>query len=206
MRTFVTGISTDVGKTIATGIIAKDLYSKDKSTITMKLVQTGCKTKISEDILTHRKIMGISLTKEDEDGLTCPYVFKYPSSPHLAAELEEKVIFIEHINECINKVSSLYNNILIEGVGGLYVPLNKDVTILDWLIENPMPVIVVTTPALGSINHTLLTIETLLAKEISVVKIIYNLHFRENDLICKSTFEYLKERYKNIPIVSIESI
>ena len=74
---FVSGIDTDVGKTVATGIYAKKLMEQGFSVITQKMIQTGCKN-IADDLLVHRKIQGIDLTKEDLQGDTCPYLFEYP--------------------------------------------------------------------------------------------------------------------------------
>ena len=88
---FVSGIDTDVGKTVATGIYAKKLMEQGFSVITQKMIQTGCKN-IADDLLVHRKIQGIDLTAEDLQGDTCPYLFEYPCSPHLAAKLEGREI------------------------------------------------------------------------------------------------------------------
>ena len=70
---FVSGIDTGIGKTVATGVFAKKLAEKGANPITQKLIQTGCEG-ISEDILEHRKVMGIPLRPEDRDFTTCPYV------------------------------------------------------------------------------------------------------------------------------------
>ena len=96
---FITGIDTGAGKSIATGLIARYLYKNNKSVITQKIVQTGCE-KISEDIALHRKIMGIDLNEDDKKGLTCPYTFKYPASPHLAAQMEQKEIDLDVVVTC----------------------------------------------------------------------------------------------------------
>ncbi|EFA27827.1 dethiobiotin synthase [Haemophilus influenzae HK1212] len=88
---FISGIDTDVGKTVATGIYAKKLMEQGFSVITQKMIQTGCKN-IADDLLVHRKIQGIDLTEEDLQGKTCPYVFEYPCSPHLAAKRESRKI------------------------------------------------------------------------------------------------------------------
>lgn len=84
---FVSGIDTDIGKTVATGVLAKQLLQQGKSVITQKPVQTGCKN-IAEDIAVHRKIMGIPMQEADKQGLTMPEIFSYPASPHLAARLD----------------------------------------------------------------------------------------------------------------------
>ena len=81
---FISGIDTNVGKTVATGMIAKALAKAGKKVITQKMIQTGCEH-VSEDIEAHRQIQGLPFTDEDTQGLTCPYIFTYPCSPHMAA-------------------------------------------------------------------------------------------------------------------------
>ena len=81
---FISGIDTDVGKTVATGLYARELAAAGHRVITQKLVQTGC-SGIAGDILSHRRLQGIGPTAFDNDGTTAPYVFPYPCSPHLAA-------------------------------------------------------------------------------------------------------------------------
>ena len=76
---FISGIDTNVGKTVATGMIAKALAKAGKKVITQKMIQTGCEH-VSEDIEAHRQIQGIPFTDEDTRGLTCPYIFTSPFS------------------------------------------------------------------------------------------------------------------------------
>ena len=79
---FISGIDTNVGKTVATGMIAKALAKAGKKVITQKMIQTGCEH-VSEDIEAHRQIQGIPFTDEDMRGLTCPYIFTYPTAGQL---------------------------------------------------------------------------------------------------------------------------
>ena len=94
---FISGIDTDAGKSIVTGVIARTLLQKGVHVITQKFIQTGC-VGISEDILKHREIMGIPPQEVDRDGTTCPYVMTYPSSPHLAAEIDRVESEVERFN------------------------------------------------------------------------------------------------------------
>ena len=95
----VAGIDTGVGKTVATGQMARDLRSRGVDAITVKLVQTG-NDGYSEDIDAHRAIMGCRFP-EDDQGLTAPQIFKFPSSPELAARLEGKTVDLDRIRECV---------------------------------------------------------------------------------------------------------
>jgi len=172
-KIFVAGIDTDIGKTYATGLLAKYFMLKNKSVITLKIAQTGC-VGISEDILKHREIMNILLCDYDKDGTTCPYVFKFPASPHLAAEMENQSIDPAKISNSIDILANNFNKLIIEGVGGLLVPLNDMQTSIDFIEKEKLAVILVSSPKLGSINHTLLSIEALKNRNITLLGIIYN--------------------------------
>lgn len=111
---FVTGIDTDAGKSIVTGVLARALSARGERVITQKFIQTGCDG-LSEDIETHRRIMGIGLLPEDEDGTTCPIVFTYPASPHLAAAIDGRDIDLTLIGRSTEKLLQKYDTVLIEG-------------------------------------------------------------------------------------------
>ncbi|HDR0643180.1 dethiobiotin synthase [Pasteurella multocida] len=187
---FITGIDTDIGKTIATGWYAKKLMQQGASVITQKMIQTGCRG-IAEDLLTHRKIQGIELTEEDKQGITCPYVFDYPCSPHLAAKLEQRTIERKKIESCTALLCEKYDYVLLEGAGGLCVPYNEEETTLDYLCQHQYPVILVTSGKLGSINHTLLSLQVLQANRINVHSVVYNLYPKTDEIICQETQEFL---------------
>jgi dethiobiotin synthetase len=171
--TCVSGIDTDIGKTIVTGLLAKVLQQGGHSVITQKLVQTGCRG-IAEDIRSHRKIMGIGLLPEDKNGLTCPYVFPKACSPHLAAELENQSVDVLRIVAATEKLTVDYDHVILEGAGGLLVPLTREITFLDYLAQQGYPLILVTSSRLGSINHTLSALELAKNRGVPVNGIVYN--------------------------------
>lgn len=188
---FISGIDTDCGKTIVTGLLAKYLHNSGKKIITQKFVQTGC-VEISEDIETHRKIMNIELLEEDKNHLTCPYIFSFPASPHLAAKIENTEIDIEQINNSTNKLLEKFDIVLLEGAGGLLVPLNKSFTTIDFIEKNKYPVILVSSSKLGSINHTLLSLEAIKSRGLNLTALIYNEFPNKNSIITEDTKQYLK--------------
>ena len=169
----VSGIDTDIGKTIATGLLAKSFCDKGFRTITQKMVQTGC-TGISEDIIRHRQIMGIELQPVDVNGLTCPYVFPVPCSPHLAAKLENQTIDCNVIRHATASLLQQFELVFLEGAGGLFVPLNEEETFIDYLEIQRYPLILVSSSRLGSINHTLSALELARLRNIEVAAILYN--------------------------------
>ncbi len=176
----ISGIDTDIGKTVATGLMARTLLSQGYSTITQKIVQTGCSGP-ADDIKTHRRLMGIDLVPEDFSGLTCPYTFRKPCSPHLAAELEQKMIDYERITGATEELAANYEFVLLEGAGGLLVPLTREISFLDYLQKQKYPLIIVSSPRLGSINHTLGALELAKGRGIEVKGVVFNCHGNSYD-------------------------
>lgn len=128
----ITGIDTGIGKTYVTGLLARVLNNRGIRVITAKAVQTGSSTQIAEDILQHRRLMGIPLQKEDEAGLTCPYSYRLPASPQLAAREEGETIDPSKIASCLTTLAHAWDIVLVEGAGGLLVPLTDRYTFLSF--------------------------------------------------------------------------
>jgi dethiobiotin synthetase len=114
------------------------------------------------------------LSTIESEHLYAEYQFNLPASPHLAAEKENKEIDKQIILTKIQELKSKYDYLLIEGAGGLLVPITRSYTIADLMKEIGEPVIVVARAALGTINHTSLTIEALKARDIQIKGIILN--------------------------------
>lgn len=195
-KLFITAIDTDAGKTIITGLLAKYFLEKGKTVITQKIAQTGCK-QISEDIEKHRKIMGIPLQNIDKNGKTCPYLFEYPASPHLSSRMENKSINTKNIINLANELQKQYEIVLMEGVGGLMVPITDNYMVLNFIADNNLDTILVATSKLGSINHTLLSLEVMKQKNINVKMLVYNKLDNKESPITLDTENYLKKYIAN---------
>lgn len=189
---FVSGIDTGIGKSYATGFIAKQWNAAGLRTITQKLVQTG-NTSISEDIILHRELMGIAFTQEDMQKITMPEIFSYPASPHLAARIDKREINFEKMRQATIQLSQRYDAVLIEGAGGLMVPLTENYLIIDYIKEMDYPLLFVTSGKLGSINHTLLSLEAVARRRIQLHTVIYNTFpVPEDNTISADTQRYLR--------------
>lgn len=189
---FISGIDTNVGKTYATGMLANQLAAEGKRIITQKLIQTGC-TSISEDIEKHRELQQITCLPEDKAGTTCPYVFTYPCSPHLAAVMDGVTIDANRITQATQKLQETFDVILLEGAGGLMVPITEELLTIDYIKACDYPVMLVTSSRLGSINHTLLSLYACHQKGIKVEAVIFN-QIDSIDLnITASTIAYLQK-------------
>lgn len=200
---FIGGIDTDIGKTVATGQLAKTLHQQGHKVITQKLVQTGCYG-IAEDIVAHRSMMGIPLQPVDKEGTSCPYVFTKPASPHLASALEHTVINPERITAATHTLLKDYDIVLLEGAGGLMVPITDTLLTLDYIAAQGYPIVLVSSGRLGSINHTLLSIEAIQSRALHLHALIYNQwqpnnsnnndsSYPKDDEIVDSTRHYLYE-------------
>ena len=202
----LSGIDTDIGKTIATGLIARGLMESGKSVITVKAVQTGCR-EISEDIVEHRRLMGIELLEEDRDGLTCPYLFDTPCSPHLAAAIEGRNIEWSPVRRSVQSLRKHYDVVLLEGAGGLFVPLQEELLFIDCLAREGWPVILVSSCRLGSLNHTLASLEALRHRSLELAGMVYNRHGRCDVRIAEDSLamiaRYIGRYGYNCPLIEM---
>ncbi|MEG1934490.1 MAG: dethiobiotin synthase, partial [Rikenellaceae bacterium] len=150
------------------------------------------------------------LLDEDLDGTTAPVIFSYPASPHLAAILDHKEIDFSAIENSTKLLSSRYDTLLIEGAGGLYVPLKGEYTTADFIEEKGYPLILATSGKLGSINHTILTLEACRARSINVAVLAYNRFFDSDKIIDNDTFKYIcayiKKYHKTCEIIEVSKL
>ena len=199
---FVSGIDTDIGKTYATGLLAKSLMQQGVNVITQKLVQTGISKQadgelgIADDILSHRQLMQMPLQPCDLDFTTCPYRYEKPASPHLSAALANQPLNINVITDATKALQADYEMVLLEGAGGLLVPINEQLLTLDYIAERGYPIVLVTSGRLGSINHTLLSLEAIKSRGLMIHSVIYN-HIHDDAEqtdaeIANSTIDFLQ--------------
>ncbi len=170
---FISGIDTGIGKTMATGLLARSLRGRGVDAITVKLVQTGC-AGFSEDLEEHRRIDGSGGFPEDAKGLTAPQIFAFPASPRLAAELEGETVDLKRIDSCIAECARNHEVVLVESAGGLDVPLDANTLSIDFAAGRGWPVILVTSGRLGAINHILLSLEAIRARRMRLAGIVQN--------------------------------
>jgi dethiobiotin synthetase len=157
MKLFITGIGTDVGKTIASAIITEALEADYWKPIQAGDLNTSDSHKIESYVSNSKTIIHAN-----------SYALNTPASPHFAAELDQITISMEHIQE-----PQTQNHLVVEGAGGVFVPLNDTDCVID-LIQPDYKVIVVSRHYLGSINHTLLTIEALKNRNLAIAGIVFN--------------------------------
>jgi len=175
MKIFISGTDTNIGKTvIASWITLHTGFSY------FKPIQSGAKE--DSDTLEVKKLAHAKTYPET-------YSFQEPLSPHLAARLENTEIDLDTI--CLPSE----HNLIIEGAGGLLVPINSQYLVIDLIKKFEVPVILVSRASLGTINHTLLSLEVLRARHIKILGVIMN---GESNPENKAAIEF----YGNIPVLA----
>lgn len=171
----ITGTDTGVGKTLVAGGLAALLRERGIDVGVMKPAESGCRPEngslVPEDALFLREMSGC----RDELSLINPYALEHPLAPALAAELEGVDIRLEVIREAYFTLASRHDVVLVEGAGGLLVPLTPHCFMADLARElGELPVLVVVRGLLGTINHTLLTLYYARREGIGVLGIVMN--------------------------------
>ncbi|MCL4133219.1 UNVERIFIED_CONTAM: hypothetical protein GTU68_051231 [Idotea baltica] len=187
---FITGIDTDIGKSVACGALAHSLLRSGHRLFTQKWVETGT-DRASQDLLTHRNIAQQNFNTSNIE-LHSPYCFKYPASPHLSAAMEESIIDCGYLIKQTRQLETECDHLIIEGAGGLCVPLNQNNLMVDLVAQLKLPILLVTSARLGSINHTILSLEICEQRGIEVRAIIYNHFPNQENAIFSNTRDYLQ--------------
>ncbi len=206
---FISGIDTDAGKSYATGLLAASMMREGRKVITQKFIQTG-NEEWSEDIEVHRRIMGTGMLPEDLDHTTAPVIFSYPASAQLAARLDGKEIDLGVIDRATERLLQSYDTVLVEGAGGLMVPITDTFLAIDYVATRRMPLILVTNGRLGSINHTLLSLEAVKARGIELDTVVYNTHFDSDPVIAADTLgfitRHLARHFPSTKLITIPTV
>ena len=173
---FVAGTDTGVGKTVVTRLLARQHSGMGYKVATQKWVETG--------VTKSRAVCSFKLT----------------ASPHLAARREGKTVNIKRIKRSLKKLSTNFDFVIVEGTGGLLVPLDEKKLFIDIVKELKLPVLLVSANRLGTINHTLLSLEALRARKMKVLGVIFNnISRKENRLILGDNPKIVK-RFGKVPI------
>ena len=171
---FITGTDTGVGKTfVACGLI-KAMKEKGLNVCPMKPVESGCRASRGRLVPADtNKLIKASGVNEPID-LINPYRLKHPLAPSVAADIEGVKIERRKILSAHSRLSKKYDITIVEGAGGIMAPIYKKYLFLDLAKDLGLPVVIVSRPGLGTINHTLLTIEALKNKGLDISGVIIN--------------------------------
>jgi len=198
---FITGTDTGVGKTyIATGI-ARTFRSNGIDVGVMKPAETGCRVRQGDlrpkDAISLIEAAGVS----DSLDLVNPYRYRKPLAPLAAAAMEGQKIFINRIKSAYQELSRKHEFMIVEGAGGIMVPLTLRYSYLDLASDLGLPVLVVARPNLGTINHTLLTIMAIQQRNISLAGIVFNKCSKEQRDLAERTSPAVIEQLSGVRVL-----
>jgi len=200
---FVTGTDTGVGKTVIAAALIKAIGLLGMKSCGMKPIETGC-TKKGGVLIPSDGMFLKSIARMDESvSLISPCCFEHPLAPIVSADTEGKSVDLGKIRNAFDKLTKTYRSIVVEGVGGLLVPINKNYFVLDLAKELGLPLIVVSRPDLGTINHTLLTVKYALKEGLTVAGIIINYTYPSEGSMAEETNPQVIKQLSPVPLIGI---
>jgi dethiobiotin synthetase len=169
---FITGTDTGVGKTLVATALAVALKKAGHTVGVMKPIETGVSA--SNAVQSDAARLRAVIDSEEQLGAVCPYRFALPLAPLAAARAERQTINPETIRKVYRLLAERYDCTVVEGVGGVSVPITPDIDVMDLIARLKLPAVVIGRSGLGGINHARLTIEALRRKKIPVVALVLN--------------------------------
>ena len=192
---FVTGSDTGVGKTVIAGAIAAAIKAHGMDVGVMKPVASGAKeidgSLVSEDVVFLKKI----IDSTNDDDLVNPVRLKPPIAPTIAAVKSGVPIDIDKVWKAYEVLSDRHDFVVVEGIGGLMVPVDDTLFVADLVRKMDLPLVIVGSDYLGTINHTLLTVEYAKSRNIRIKGIIINMLKGDDGFVREI------EKYSSVPIL-----
>jgi len=198
---FITGTDTGVGKTVIAAALIRALNMLGMKTAGMKPVESGCARRGGRLIPADGLFLKKAANMEEDIDLITPYALENPLAPLLAAEMEGVLIEPSLIRKRFETLLQKYDAVIVEGVGGLLVPIAKDYSVLDMAKDFSLPLLVVSRPSLGTINHTLLTVEKALLKGLSVGGVVLNYSSPPGGTLAERTNPGILQRLLPVPLI-----
>jgi dethiobiotin synthetase len=200
---FITGTDTEVGKTFVSEGLIKAIREQGLSVCPMKPVETGCRLRrgrlIPDDTVRLIRASGV----DEEIDLINPYRFNQPLAPSVAAEMKGKKINRKRIFSAYDRLSEKYDITIVEGAGGVMAPVFKKYLFLDLINDLKLPLVIVSRPGLGTINHTLLTIEAVKNKGLNILGVIINYSVNIKKGLTEKTNPEVIEKLGRSPVLGI---
>ncbi len=198
---FISGTDTGVGKTVVTACLLALYRKQGVDTGVMKPFETGVDPECSSEANSDAKFLLAVSGNQDTLEEVCPIRLKPPAAPLQAARMTDQTVDIDFVLENFHKLQNRHDQMLVEGVGGLMVPLRPDYFITDLIREMGLPLIIVSRFALGTLNHTLLTLKAAQSAGIEIAGVILNRS--DNNLLneVEQGQAELMEELSGIPVI-----
>ena len=200
---FITGTDTGVGKTIVAGGLIRALIFHGLKTAGMKPVESGCTREGKVLIPSDGTFLKQIAQMQEPVTQVTPCCFEAPLAPLPASELEKRSVSVAAIRKAFYSLYTRYDAIIVEGVGGIMVPLKENYFVIDLAKDMGLPLIVVAKPGLGSINHTMLTVKYALKEGLAVAGIIINYSHPPEGSLAEETNPQILKQICPVPLIGI---
>lgn len=200
---FITGTDTGVGKTFVAAELIKSLVKKRVRTAPMKPVETGCRVQNGivnpADAIALKEAARVDIPLE----LVNPYALQHPLAPSVACGFEGIRIEIDKIKSSFIELSRQFDFVVVEGVGGLMVPIIGSYFFANLACDLSLPTIIVSRPGLGTINHTLLTVLAARVWGLDLIGVVINYSEPQTNSLAEKSNPKVIELLSDVPILGI---
>jgi dethiobiotin synthetase len=201
---FVTGTDTGVGKTVIAGAVARLLYEAGRRVGVMKPIATGCRYEIDLGLVSEdTEFLAHCAESPDTLATITPVCYHDPLAPMVAAQRARRPVDRDAIRESHRRIADHSDVLIVEGIGGLLVPLDRRTTVADLAAEFDLPLLVVAHAGLGTINHTMLTIDAARARGLTVDAIVLNRYNPSQPTLAEETNPETLAQLTRLPMPTV---
>jgi len=200
---FITGTDTGVGKTLIAGAIARILTDKGLKVGVFKPIATGCKRSWEGHVSCDTDFLAYCANSDLSLSTITPVGYSTPAAPIVSAACDGPAIDFDRIAVAYKEICQNSDIIIVEGIGGVRVPLTPEFDLLDLAVEFALPVVIVARPNLGTINHTLMTIDCVRAAELKIAGVIINGYNATESTIAEDTAPEVIAKCSGVNVLSV---
>jgi len=200
---FVTATDTEVGKTVISGAIANYFLRQGARVAVSKPIATGCVHRREGWVSEDAEFLASCADARFPLDVICPQRYREPLAPVVAADRAQQPLDWSAIDRSLKMMTRQSDVIVVEGIGGILVPLDHEHTTLDLARWLKLRAVVVARPNLGTINHTLMTLRTLREAGVAVAGVVINRYPAESASVAEETNPRYIEKYGKVPILAI---
>ncbi len=199
----ITATDTGIGKTVIAAAIAQALRRQGHQVAVFKPCGSGCVLRREGLVSEDAEFLAHCADARHPLDLICPQRYAEPLAPAIAAQRSGRPLDWDSIDRSIRLMSRDSDVMIVEGIGGILVPMDEKRTFLDVAAELQAPAVVVARPALGTINHTLLTLQALRSRNIPIAGVVINRYPTDTPGLAEETNPRAIENWGNVPILAI---
>lgn len=200
---FITGTDTGVGKTLIAGAIARILADKGLKAGVFKPIATGCKNNWEGLISDDTEFLAFCANSDLPLSTITPLGYPTPAAPIVSAAHDRSAIDLDKIKTAYKDICQNSDIVIVEGIGGVRVPLTAEFDLLDLAAEFAMPVAIVARPNLGTINHTLMTIDCVRAAELKIAGVVINGYKPADSTVAEDAAPEVIAKCSGVDILSV---